>query len=88
VKVSRRSEGQHGVREIARRLGRSSSTISRELKRHCGINRYRATRVHALAFELARRPKEAEFDTVETLRIRVKNDLDKNLSLGQISGRL
>ena len=81
-------KGQHGVREIARRLGRSPSTISRELRRHCGVNGYRATRAHALAFELARRPKEAKLNTNEALRIRVQNDLEKNLSPEQISGRL
>jgi DNA-binding CsgD family transcriptional regulator len=51
-------KGQYSVREIARRLGRSPSTISRELRRDFGVNGYRATRAHALAFELARRPKE------------------------------
>jgi IS30 family transposase len=79
---------QHGVREIARRLGRSPSTISRELRRDCGVNGYRATRAHALAFELARRTKEAKLATNETLRIRVQNDLEKSLSPEQISGRL
>jgi len=80
--------GQHGVREIARRLGRSPATISRELRRHCGVSGYRMTRAHALAFELARRPKEAKLATNEALRVRVQNDLQKNLSPVQISGRL
>ena len=48
----------------------------------------RATRAHALAFELARRPQEAKLNTNEALRIRVQNDLEKNLSPEQISGRL
>jgi IS30 family transposase len=81
-------KGQHGVREIARRLGRSPSTMSRELRRDCGVSGYRATRAHALAFELARRPQEAKLNTNEALRIRVQNDLEKNLSPEQISGRL
>jgi IS30 family transposase len=32
---------QHGVREIARRVGRSPSTISRELRRNASTRTYR-----------------------------------------------
>ena len=53
-----------------------------------GSTGYRATRAHALAFKLARRPKEAKLSMSEALRIRVQNDPQKNLSPEQISGRL
>jgi IS30 family transposase len=55
--------GRVGVREIARRLGRSPSTISRELRRNStgGVpGRYRATVAQGQADRLARRPKCAK----------------------------
>ncbi|SFF73594.1 helix-turn-helix domain-containing protein, partial [Blastococcus tunisiensis] len=53
-----------GVREIARRLGRSPSTISREIAGGC-VNRrprgrYRASVAQARAEARARRPKPAK----------------------------
>lgn len=79
----------HGIREIARVLGRSPSTVSRELKRHTNsYGKYRATTAHALAFENARRPKVAKLTTNEALRERVQADLKKCFSPEQISGRL
>jgi transposase len=52
-----------GVREIARRLGRSPSTISRELRRNAatrsGRPEYRATTAQWHADRRARRPKPA-----------------------------
>ena len=52
--------GGESMRAIAARLGRSPSTISRELARNtCGAG-YRATTAHALAYERASRPKPAK----------------------------
>jgi IS30 family transposase len=54
---------QHGVREIARRVGRSPSTISRELRRNASTRshqvRYRATTAQWHAERRASRPKLA-----------------------------
>jgi IS30 family transposase len=54
----------HGVREIARRLGRDPSTISRELRRNAATRRgkleYRATTAQWKAERAARRPKAAK----------------------------
>ena len=58
-----RARGQ-GVREIAQQLGRSPSTISRELRRNAdGRGAYRATTAHALAWNRAARPKPAKLAT-------------------------
>ena len=55
-----RAQG-HGVREVARRLGRSASTISRELRRNAATRsgglEYRATTAQWHAERAARRPK-------------------------------
>jgi DNA-binding CsgD family transcriptional regulator len=49
------------MRAIARRLGRSPSTISRELRRNADRGGgYRATTAQALAYERASRPKPAK----------------------------
>lgn len=79
-----------GVREIARRLGRSPSTISRELKRARGSNgsSYRASTAQAAADERARRPKPAKLATNLVLRREVQARLKENHSPEQIAGRL
>jgi IS30 family transposase len=61
-----------GVREIARRLGRSPSTISRELRRNVatrgGKLDYRASVAQWKAELVARRPKTAKLAADERLR--------------------
>ena len=61
-----------GVREIARRLGRSPSTISRELRRNAatrgGRLEYRATTALWHADRRAKRPKLAKLAANEPLR--------------------
>ncbi len=77
------------IRSISRRLGRSPSTISRELARNGdGKGAYRATTAHPLAYERASRPKAARLVTNVVLRARVELDLRKKYSPEQIAGRL
>lgn len=77
------------IRSISRRLGRSPSTISRELARNSdGKGAYRATTAHPLAYERASRPKAARLVTNVVLRARVELDLEKKYSPEQIAGRL
>jgi IS30 family transposase len=68
-----------GVREIARRLGRSPSTISRELRRNAatrgGRLDYRASVAQWKAELLARRPKAAKLVTNDRLREYVQERL-------------
>ena len=62
----------HGVREIARRLGRDPSTISRELRRNAatraGQRGYRASVAQWKAQQAAKRPKPAKLATNTRLR--------------------
>ena len=63
---------RHGVREIARRLERAPSTISRELRRNAATRSgglaYRATTAQWHADRSARRPKPAKLAINEPLR--------------------
>jgi transposase, IS30 family len=77
------------MRSIAARLGRSPSTISRELSRNAdGAGQYRAGSAHVLAYERACRPKPAKLVINQMLRERVQADLGKRYSPEQIAGRL
>ena len=68
-----------GVREIARRLGRSASTVSRELRRNaatrCGKLDYRASVAQWKAELVARRPKTAKLVANPRLREYVQRRL-------------
>ncbi len=77
------------IRAIAAIIGRSPSTVSRELRRNAdGLGRYRATSAHALAYHRASRPKPAKLLTSLRLRGMVEADLAKKYSPEQIAGRL
>jgi IS30 family transposase len=68
-----------GVRDIARQLGRSPSTISRELRRNAatrgGRLEYRATTAQWHADRRARRPKAAKLAANDALRTYVQDRL-------------
>src|SRR5450755_1033262 len=70
---------QCGVREIARRLGRSPSTISRELRRNAaargGTLQYRATVAQWKAERAAQRPKVAKLAQNNRLQAYVQERL-------------
>jgi len=76
------------MRTIAARLGRSPSTISRELARNARPGRYRASSAHVLAHQRASRPKPAKLVTNQVLREQVQTELTKRYSPEQIAGRL
>src|SRR3954454_5299971 len=73
-----RAQG-HGVREVARRLGRAASTVSRELRRNAATRggglEYRATTAQWHAERAARRPKPAKLATNSALRAYVQDRL-------------
>jgi len=77
--------------EIARRLGRSASTVSREITRNSaarGPRRYRAVAAQARAEERARRPKPAKLAACGQLRGWVQGKLEEDWSPEEISARL
>jgi IS30 family transposase len=68
-----------GVREVARRVGRAASTISRELRRNAATRHgnldYRATTAQWHAERAARRPKRAKLAANPVLRTSVQDRL-------------
>lgn len=73
--------GGESLRSIAVRLGRSPSTISRELVLNADRHGcYRARTAHALAYNRASRPKPAKLATNLLLRGKVEQDLEKKYS--------
>ena len=78
------------VREIARRLGRAPSTVSREIARNStrGRYRYRAVAAQASAEERARRAKPAKLAVNGELRAAVQGKLERKWSPEQISAWL
>ena len=73
-----RAQG-HGVREIARRLGRAPSTVSRELRRNAatrgGELAYRATTAQWHAERAGRRPRPTKLERSVELRRYVEDRL-------------
>jgi IS30 family transposase len=82
--------GGAGVREIARRLGRAASTISRELRRNAatrsGFFEYRATTAQWHADRRARRPKPAKLAVNEPLRRYVQERLAGAITTAEGAG--
>ncbi len=78
---------KQGVCEIARRLGRSASTISRELRRNAATRsgglEYRATTAQWHADRSARRPKISKLAKNETLRRYVQDRLSGMIATGK-----
>jgi transposase, IS30 family len=84
------AEGR-SLRAIARGLGRSPSTISREVDRNRALRLnwcYRASAAQSRADRAARRPKPAKLAVNRQLCERVQTDLQQRWSPQQISRRL
>jgi IS30 family transposase len=79
-----------GVREIARVIGRSPSTICRELARNTSPSprRYRAFPAHIQARARARRDKPRKLVTGAPVRAKVAELLREDYSPAQVAGRL
>jgi IS30 family transposase len=86
--ISRGVAAGDSIRQIARRLGRCPSTVSRELRRNGGSGAYRAGEADQSAWERAHRPKPCRLATHPELRWRVAEKLALQWSPEQISGWL
>jgi len=86
--ISRGMVAQESCRAIARRLGRSPSTISRELTGHGGRAEYRAGVADAAAWRAAQRPKPGKLATYPELLALVAAKLQLRWSPQQIAGWL
>ena len=76
------------MRAIAKALGRTGSTISREIARNGGKRPYRATKADTRAWDTALRPKPCKLSGSAFLRRTVSDKLKLNWSPQQISGWL
>ena len=86
--ISRGIAGHRSARSMARLLGRSPSTVSRELGRNGGYDRYRAALADEKAFLRAHRPKRCKLADSAQLRQAVARKLRLNWSPEQIAGWL
>lgn len=86
--ISRGLESRLSLRSIALRLRRSPSTVSREVKRNGGRDKYRAVWSDQAAWDRAHRPKACKLACNCSLRWTVSRKLQLNWSPEQIAGWL
>jgi len=86
--ISRGVTAHQSARSIARLLGRSASTVSREVNRSGGYDRYRAALADENAWARARRPKCCKLANSPRLRQAVAGKLRLDWSPEQIAGWL
>lgn len=86
--ISRAMVAGESIRSTAARLGRSPSTISREIKRNGGGEGYRAHQADETAWERARRPKRCKLVEDRALARIVAGKLRMLWSPEQIAGWL
>jgi len=86
--ISRGLAAGRSMRAIAAELARSPSTVSREVERHGGRDRYRAADADTAALVRARRPKLCKLARDLRLKRIVASKLSLNWSPEQISGWL
>ena len=86
--ISRGIAAHRSARSMARLLGHSPSTVSREIRRNGGYDRYRAALADEKAWARARRPKRCKLAHSPRLRQTVASKLRLNWSPEQIAGWL
>jgi DNA-binding CsgD family transcriptional regulator len=86
--ISRGGTARQSARSMAKLLGRSPSTVSREMSRNGGYDRYRAALADENAWARARRPKYCKLANNPRLRQAVAGKLRLDWSPEQIAGWL
>jgi IS30 family transposase len=86
--ISRGLAAHQSARSMAKLLGRSPSTVSRELSRNGGYNGYRAALADEKAWVQALRPKRCKLANSPRLRRAVASKLRLNWAPEQIAGWL
>lgn len=86
--ISRGLAKRQSIRSIAEQIGRSPSTVSREISRNDGCRSYRAHRADKAAWERARRPQTCKLAQQPRLVKLVVRKMEGNWSPQQIAGWL
>ena len=87
--IARLTESDWSIRDIAERLGRAASTVSRELRRNLGVrDGYQPEQADQMALRRRRRPKPTLLQPHPRLQAWVQAKLNEYLSPEQIAGRL
>jgi len=86
--ISRGLASGQSLRQIAHRLGRAVSTVSREIRRNGGGDAYRATEAEERAWGRARRPRRCRLSCSPKLQQLVEDRLGLDWSPEQIAGWL
>jgi IS30 family transposase len=86
--ISRAVVSGTSMREIAAKLGRAPSTISREIARNGGLESYRASQADQAAWDRARRPKVCRLAANRVLARLVAKKLQSEWAPEQIAGWL
>lgn len=86
--ISRGIAAGESARAIASRIGRSASSVSREIARSGGRDAYRAADADAATWERSRPPKVSKLDRCEGLREMVRLKLTDDWSPEQIAAWL
>ncbi len=86
--ISRGIASGESIRSIATGLGRSPSTVSREIRRNGGPRRYRASYADSAAWERARRPKVCKLKRHPALAREVAEKINQLWAPRQIAGWL
>ena len=86
--ISRGIAAGLSIRAISRNIGREASTVSREIKRHGGVAKYRAVQADEKAWDRAKRPKVCKLAQESKLCKIVSEKLSLQWSPEQVSGWL
>jgi IS30 family transposase len=86
--ISRGLAAQHSMRSIAEQLGRSPSTVSREIQRNGGYAAYRASSADEAAWQRGLRPKDCKLADKPRLVRTITVKLQREWSPQQIAGWL